>query len=166
MVLMRSMMVRSMTMILFTAMLLPLFFGTVQADQSPSPPIELSAHPGKGYVDLNWSPPAQNGSGAVTYYGVYRGTGPDSMSILTNVSANVTALHDPGLEKGQSFYYFVTVWYEGNESAPSNAVVVTMAWDDPADNGTIIAVMALVIAAIALQLAVVAIWTIVKRGMK
>lgn len=166
MILTRSTMFRSMTIVLFAAMFIPLFLGTVQADASPSHPVDLTAHPGKGYVDLNWSPPEQNGSGTSTNYSVYRGSSPDGMSLLANVSANVTALHDAGLDRGQSFFYLVTVWDEGNESAPSNAVVVTMAWDDPIDNGTIIAVIALVIAAIAAQLAVIAIWIMVRKGTK
>lgn len=154
-----------MAMLLFGAMLLTLFFATT-AIATPSHPIELSAHSGKGYVDLNWSPPEQFVPGTLANYSVYRGTSPDDMVLLSNVSADVSALHDAGLEKGQSFYYYVTVWGDGNESGPSNAVVVTLAWDEPVDNGTIIAVIALVIAAIAAQLAVVAIWTMIKKGSK
>jgi hypothetical protein len=166
MVLMRSMTVRLMALILFGAVLLPMFLGMAQAVTSPSHPIELSAQSGKGYVDLNWSPPEQIGTGILTNYTVYRGTGPDNMVFLGNVSAKVTALHDAGLEKGQTFFYQVTVWGDGNESTPSNTVVVTLAWDDPVDNGTIIAIIALVIAAIAAQLAIIAIWIMVKRGTK
>jgi hypothetical protein len=134
--------------------------------QGPDVPISLSGEAGPDYVDLAWYQPSQ-GSDGLGNYSVYRGSDAGEMVRIANTTANVTAYHDGGLEQGSMNYYFVTAWYNGTESAPSNALSMTT---DPApekDNiVTLGVVAAIVISAVALQLGIVAVWVIVRKGSK
>lgn len=134
--------------------------------QGPGVPIALSGEAGPDHVDLAWYQPAQ-GSDGLGNYSVYRGSDAGEMVRIANTTANVTAYHDGGLEQGSMNYYFVTAWYNGTESAPSNALSMTTDQAPEKDNIiTLGVVAAIVISAIALQLGIVAIWVIVKRGPK
>lgn len=132
--------------------------------QGSDVPISLSGEAGPDYVDLAWYQPSQ-GSDGLDNYTVYRGNDAGEMVRVTNTTANVTAFHDGGLEQGITSYYFVTAWYNGTESAPSNALSLTT--DQAPEREIPISlgvVAAIVISAIALQLGIVAIWVIVKKG--
>jgi fibronectin type 3 domain-containing protein len=136
--------------------------------ESPGPdvPLSLSGDAGLDYVDLAWYQPSQ-GSDGLENYSIYRGSSVGEMVLVTNVTINVTAFHDGSLEQGSTNYYYVTAWYNGTESAPSNALSLTTDQAPEKDNIlTLGVVVAIVISAIALQLGVLAVWVLVRKGSK
>ena len=148
--------------------LLLLCIPCVAAADQPDPmvPQELSGKAGMDHVDLAWFQPAQ-GTAGLENYSVYRGSGPEDMERIDNVTVNLTAYHDGDLVEGTTYFYYVTSWYDGTESAPSNALAMTTGTEPERENlATIGVVLAIVISAIALQIAVVAIWVIIRRPPK
>ncbi len=90
---------------------------------SPSAPLGLLAASGNRAVALSWSPPADEGSGPVTGYQVYRGTSPGTETWRANVSA-IPLYVDTGLVNGQTYYYqvaAVNAFGEGPRSLEANA---------------------------------------------
>jgi hypothetical protein len=116
------------------------FAPSVSAADVPS---GLEATAGLGYVDLNW----QTVPGADAYY-VYRGT-MDEMTLIDNISANFTSFHDSDVDEGSTYLYFVTAWVDGNESAPSNSISVTVPTEG--EGNIILPVLAIVLSIIAVQ---------------
>lgn len=129
---------------------------------APSPPQDLQAQTGKTYVDLSWKMPSSTW-GNITNYSIYKGTGSETLSHLTNLTANVTAFHDQDVEAGTTYFYQLTAWSEENESGWSNMVVVTTPEPEQTSDQTLIGVAAIAIAAIAMQLSIVAIWMWLKK---
>ncbi len=141
---------------------------SVLAADEPDPtiPQELSGKAGLDFADLSWFKPVL-GPYLLENYSVYRGSGPEDMSRIANVSANISAYHDGELTEGSFYYYYVTAWYDGIESGPSNAISVTTGTQPEKENLVSMGVvLAIIISAIALQMAVVAIWVLVRKGSK
>ncbi len=75
---------------------------------APSFPQSLAATAGNGLVTLSWNEPTSSGSAALLGYRIFRGTSPDSMTLLgTVLSTNYT---DTGLTNGQVYYYKVCAY--------------------------------------------------------
>lgn len=127
-------------------------------------PQTLQADAGMDYVDLNWISPGI--STGLDNYSVYRGTDEAHMEQIANVTVNCTAYHDSNLEKATTYFYRVTAWYGENESVGSNTVVVTTLPPESVQDSTLLGVVAIAISAIAMQLAIVAIWVMLKKGNK
>jgi M6 family metalloprotease-like protein len=80
-----------------------------------APPQNFSASAGNGYVDLSWQAPA---SGTPIAYGLYRdGT---LLATLTGL-----AYHDPDVENGVTYGYYLTAVYGGGVSDPTPTVYAT-----------------------------------------
>ncbi|HSV42312.1 MAG TPA: fibronectin type III domain-containing protein [Methanomassiliicoccales archaeon] len=138
---------------------------SIGAEDGPlTAPTDLELVAGRDFVDLSWKAPVFNGDGNLTNYSIYRGFAPDDMQHLGNVTVNITAFHDGGVSAGDTCYYYVTAWNETAESAPSNAVVVTIIAQEKVEDGTLLGVIALAIAAVSIQLSIVAIWVMVRKA--
>jgi hypothetical protein len=124
----------------------------------PSPPSDIQALAGRDYVDLWWKtvPDAE-------HYLLYRGDGED-MALLANVTAPITAYHDGDLVRGSSFIYYVTAVQEGNESAPSSSVSVTV--PPKSSESVMLPVLAIVLSAIALQIGAIVLLYLFKSKMR
>jgi hypothetical protein len=124
----------------------------------PSSPTELQAVAGRDYVDLWWQtvPDAER-------YNLYRGEG-EGMALLANVSAPITAYHDGGLGRGSTFIYYVTAVMEGNESAPSSSVSVTV--PPRSSDPELLPVLAIVMSTIALQMGIVVLLYLFRSKMR
>ncbi len=124
----------------------------------PSPPQNLQAVAGDGYVDMSWDEPDDDGGSTVTGYNVYSGTTPGGEKTLLTKVGNVLTYTDNDVTNGQTYYYHVSavnIAGEGTMSeevdatptsgvtppqAPSNLQktagdgYVELSWDAPADD--------------------------------
>jgi fibronectin type 3 domain-containing protein len=91
----------------------------------PSPPQNLGATGGDGYVDLSWSVPADDGGTAITEYNIYRGTSSGGETYIDFVDAPTTSYHDSTVTNGQTYYYYVTAVNNVGSSDPSVEVSAT-----------------------------------------
>lgn len=133
---------------------------------APGAPEQLTYHSGDNFVNLAWLPPSSDSGSGLTNYTVYRGTSVEDMEFLANVTANITAYHDDDVSVRDTYYYCVTVWNQDNESASSNAVVVTIESIEKTDDGTLLSIVAIAISVVALQLAIVALWVMIRKAIK
>ncbi len=85
----------------------------------PSPPLFLRANTGKGYVNLSWSPPADDGGIRITEYRIYRGTSPGAEEYVASVIGSVTSYHDIVPSALQDYYYYVVAVNDMGESEKS-----------------------------------------------
>jgi outer membrane protein assembly factor BamB len=110
----------------------PSFASVVPGWELPSPPRNLTAVGGVGYILLTWKPPSSTGapknySGSVVY-NVFRGTLPGQEKFFVQV--NGTSYTDSSVEPGITYYYAVTAVNPAGSSEFSNeasasALVVT-----------------------------------------
>ena len=91
----------------------------------PTPPRNLQANPGNGYITLRWDPPADDGGSAITNYRIYKSTSSGGERYLTQVGASTTTYTDSSVSKGITYYYYVTAVNSVGESQPSNEVNAT-----------------------------------------
>jgi fibronectin type 3 domain-containing protein len=120
----------------------------------PGEPLNLIAYPGRSNVSLAWDEPSSMGSGAFSYYRIYRGTSPGSLNWLTNTVAQL--YNDTNVANGTQYYYQVSAVNtngEGGRSLEVSAIprdipaaplnfqatggnnVVTLSWNVPISNG-------------------------------
>ncbi|MFO7991656.1 MAG: NosD domain-containing protein [Thermoplasmata archaeon] len=85
-----------------------------------TPPENLSADTGYGYVNLTWDEPVYNGSADIIEYRVYRGTNITNLSLITSVTSDITYYNDTSVDNGVLYYYNVTAVNSVGESNPSN----------------------------------------------
>ena len=125
-------------------------------DTVPSPPQNVSAVAGDGYINVTWDPPADNGGANITAYNIYRGTASGSEQLIATVDRNTTYYNDTAVTKGIRYYYYITAEnYVGESnasaevsavclgppSAPQNLVAnggvgfVNLTWDAPLNDG-------------------------------
>ena len=145
---------------IFTLSLVSPAFASAAA---PSVPLDLQAVAGKSYVDVSWKAPADTGGSGLTNYSLYKGTDQAHLSFVENITVNVTAYHDENVETGNTYFYHVTAWNDGNESFWSNTAVATVPAPEQTNDGTLIGVVAIAVAAVAIQLSIIAIWVILKK---
>ena len=87
----------------------------------PSPPYNLNATCGNGYVNLTWNKPICNGSSSVIQYNIYRDD-----TIIGNVSSTHLWYNDTSITNGHSYTYYVTAVNYAGESNKSNEVNVSV----------------------------------------
>ena len=130
---------------------------TILSDkESPSPPLNLEARAGDGFVELDWEESADDGGIAVTGYKIYRGSSPGSEEYQYSVSSLPRSFNDTSVVNGDSYYYYITAVNSIGESDPSNEAQATplgppsyprnlhatagdgfveLDWEAPADDG-------------------------------
>ena len=117
----------------------------------PSPPQNLKAVAGDGFVKLSWNPPANNGGSEVTEYRIYR-----NGSLIASVSSSILNYNDTNVANGITYSYYITAVNSVGESEKSNTVEATpvtvpsppqnlkavagdgfvkLSWNPPANNG-------------------------------
>jgi len=93
----------------------------------PSPPRNLTATAGPGYVLLSWKPPVSSGAPENRSYtimhNVFRGTGPGGEKFLAQV--NGTSYTDFSVEPGKTYYYVVVAVNPAGASEFSNEASAT-----------------------------------------
>lgn len=89
----------------------------------PSPPRNLDASAGDGYVDLSWDPPADL-LPPLGYF-VYRGTSPGGEGRIGDTLLLDTSYRDNAVTNGVTYWYYVTASNLDGESNPSNEVPAT-----------------------------------------
>ena len=97
----------------------------------PGAPV-LSASAGNKRANLSWTvPPANNGTGAITNYKVFRGSTAGGEAFLTMVPGTQTSFSDSPLANGTAYYYKVvaTTTAFGDGSASNEQVVVPSGLD-------------------------------------
>ncbi len=84
---------------------------------APSPPSNLNADSGDGYVYLTWDAPSDDGGSEILGYKVYRNGAP-----IATVPATQLWYNDTDVTNGIPYTYYVTAVNAVGESTPSNAV--------------------------------------------
>jgi predicted phage tail protein len=127
----------------------------------PSAPQNLTAVAGNDNVTLTWHPPASDGGSPVTGYKIYYGT--SSGNYTTNITVgNVTNYTITNLTNGQKYYFAVSAINGAGEGARSNEVSATPVGEQQHGNTPGFDILA-GICAIAVSMAVIAIWQRKKR---
>ena len=90
----------------------------------PSPPQQLTATGGDGYVQLNWNIPKDDGGAPIIEYKIYRGTKAGNETLIATVDNSTTTYNDTSVKNGVRYYYYVTAVNEIGESDRSNEVSV------------------------------------------
>lgn len=88
------------------------------AGQRPSPPLNLTASAGDGYIDLFWEDPLDDNGFVIIEYRIYRGSNSGNESFLSSVSNNVYDWYrdDSVAADGRGYFYRVTAVNEIGES--------------------------------------------------
>jgi hypothetical protein len=140
---------------------------TLVPNAFPDVPTGLWAVAGADYVDISWNAPASDGGNNITQYEVRRQSASgDSILLYVHVSDTdvpITSVHDDQAGVGGVFTYNVKAVTNNGESGWSDSVTVTTPVKNINDNSGILSVFAVVIAVIALQLSIVALYVVVKR---
>jgi hypothetical protein len=134
----------------------------------PSVPTGLTAVAGNDYVDISWASPTSDGSSNITNYIVRRQSASSGESIEYEVKASVTnvpitSYHDDQAASGNVYTYNIKAVTNISESGFSDSVTVTSPAKNINDNSGLLSVFAVVIAVVAFQLAIVALYVVVKR---
>ncbi len=74
---------------------------------------------------LSWQVSSSDGGSSITGYNVYRGTSPNSESLLTSLSA-VTSYTDTSIANGITYYYVITALNNAGESGFSHEASATI----------------------------------------
>jgi outer membrane protein assembly factor BamB len=102
----------------------PSFISVAPNWKQPSPPRNLTARGGVGYILLTWDPPSFTGapdnSSGPLIYNVFRGTEPGHESFLVQVEE--TSYTDSSITPGITYYYVVTAINPAGSSDLSNEV--------------------------------------------
>ena len=135
---------------------------TASANEAPDPPRNLTATAvGDSAIGLDWDPPADTGSSAITGYKIEVSENGTSWDSLANTAANKTDHEHGDLEAGTTRHYRVFAINDDGTSEPSNVDSATTAsaneapdpprnltatavgdsaigldWDPPADTGS------------------------------
>jgi hypothetical protein len=141
---------------------------TLVPSAHPSVPTGLRAVAGIDYVDLSWSSPSSDGGSNITVYLVRRQMASTGEWTQFEVDVNgttvpVTSIHDDHATSGDVYTYNVVAMTDKGQSGYSDSVTVTSPAKNINDNSGLLSVFALVIAVIALQLGIIAVYVVVKR---
>jgi hypothetical protein len=122
----------------------------------PSVPQNLTLQVGDGYISLAWQAPASDGGSPVTNYKVYRGTSPDSITLLTTIG-DIHQYNDSSVESGNTYYYRVSAFNSMGEGDSASANAQTGGGGD-------IDPMILVIVGIVIVIIVVLVYFLMRGG--
>lgn len=140
---------------------------TLVLDAFPNVPTGVRAVAGADYVDISWNAPPSNGGSNITQYSIRRQVASgESVQFDVRVSGTdvpVTSVHDDQAGSGTVFTYNVKAVTNNSQSGWSDSVTVTTPVKNINDNSGLLSVFALVFAVIAFQLAIVALYVVVKR---
>jgi hypothetical protein len=140
---------------------------TLVPNAFPSIPIGVRAVAGADYVDISWNTPISDGGSNITQYAVRRQTASgDSIRFYVHVSGNevpITSVHDDQAGSGTVYRYNVMAVTNNSQSGWSDSVTVTTPVKNINDNSGLLSIVAVVFAVIAFQLAIVALYVVVKR---
>ena len=92
----------------------------------PSAPRNLRAIVENGYVELTWQPPRDDGGADIIYYRIYRGNSSGCETFLAEVDANTLNYTDKSVERGVTYYYYITAVNPAREGNMSNEVNVSV----------------------------------------
>lgn len=106
----------------------------------PSAPLDLTGSNRDEGIDLEWSPPVDDGGRAVSGYIIYRGDAPGRLFRLTTVE-NRTTYHDPDVAVGRDYYYAVSCINEAGESPMTDPVMATPRQADDDGSGSFLLVI-------------------------
>ncbi|WP_455393061.1 DUF7948 domain-containing protein [[Eubacterium] cellulosolvens] len=95
---------------------------TAAAAPKPTPPQNLNATAGNGYIVLNWQPPVSDGGFKILWYNIYRGTEPGNLTYLVNVGSESRTYNDSSVINGIVYFYQIKAENTYSESMPSNQV--------------------------------------------
>ncbi len=133
----------------------------------PSTPTGLRAEAGSDYVDLSWNTPSSNGGNNITQYALRRQSAAGESILfyvqVSNSNIPITSVHDDQAGSGTVYTYNVMAVTNNSESGWSDSVTVTTPKKDINDNSGLLSVFAVVIAVIALQLGIIAVYVVVNR---
>ena len=133
----------------------------------PSVPTGLRAVTGADYVDISWTTSSSDGGSNITQYEVRRQSSSGESTLfevrVSGTDVPVTSVHDDQAGSGAVYTYNVKAVTNNSESRWSDSVTVTTPQKNINDNSGLLSIFALVIAVIALQLAIVAVYVVVKR---
>ncbi len=91
----------------------------------PSAPGNLRASLRNNNVVLNWSP-SSTGTYTIDGYSIFRGTSPDVIAYVANVSASTLTWEDRNIRDDTTYYYYVSAFdIRRNFSDPSNTVSIS-----------------------------------------
>jgi hypothetical protein len=141
---------------------------TLVPNAFPTVPTGLHATAGVDYVDISWTSPSTDGGDNLTGFEVRRQEVATGVSVLFHVPASITdvpntSFHDDQVSSGTSYFYNVMAVTNSSESGWSDSLSVTSLAKDINDNSGLISVFALVLAVVAIQIAFVAIYVVIKR---
>ncbi|MFW3147028.1 MAG: fibronectin type III domain-containing protein [Thermoplasmatota archaeon] len=97
---------------------------SISLDLPPTPPRDLSARAGDGFVDLTWTTPLNPGSLDLSGYDVYRGESSGTFSLLASLST-IPHYNDTNVINGRTYYYHVRAKNPALDSVPSPEVQAT-----------------------------------------
>ena len=86
----------------------------------PTPPQNLVADAGDGYVNLSWNASVDDGGSAVIEYRIYR-----NGTLIATVPATQLWYNDTSVVNGVNYTYYVTAVNSVGESKPSNEINAT-----------------------------------------
>ncbi len=92
--------------------------------KAPSVPLNLTAGPGNGQVNLSWNPPLDDGGLSIRKYRIYRGNTSGGETLLTEIG-DVNTYTDTDLTNGQTYFYQVSAVNAAGEGPLSNEVNAT-----------------------------------------
>ncbi|MDP6156945.1 MAG: fibronectin type III domain-containing protein [Candidatus Thermoplasmatota archaeon] len=90
---------------------------------TPSPPQNLEANTGNGFVELSWKAPEDDGGSVLMGYKIYRGTSPDNETYLDSEIGFTISHNDTTVTNGETYYYYVTALNPLGESESSNITI-------------------------------------------
>ena len=103
----------------------PLMNASIATDlKAPSEPLNLTASPDDGQVNMSWDPPLDDGGLSIRKYRIYRGNTSGGEAFLTEIG-NVNVYTDTGLTNGQTYFYQVSAVNAAGEGLLSNEANAT-----------------------------------------
>jgi hypothetical protein len=90
----------------------------------PSEPLNPNAVENNSKVELNWTPPANDGNASITNYTVYRGLTMGSLTQIAEIG-NLTQFIDENVTPGTTYFYKVSATNKMGEGTLSNLVFLT-----------------------------------------
>jgi fibronectin type 3 domain-containing protein len=80
-------------------------------------PLNLSAKLAEGAIDLSWQPPMSDGGHPLRGYKVFRGTDPEDLTMIAELST-VLSYTDDDVDLGITYHYSVVVYNQAGDSPP------------------------------------------------